>query len=256
MAINEIMDSPGPEKLQEVDVQYSSTPKTKLATGIDILDRNLNGGIPLGSLVYFSAYPMSMPDVFMYELSTPRKTYYFTTDKDPRHIVRNMVELDFEHSNVEFIDVHDYYYNKLLSSEKDKQIAASKTIQYMNEYLDMIKYNGEKNITIILDSFSFLLDISSDMDTLKRLLDKIYDIVDTNESVCYLMIVKGAHAEPVESRIQNWCDVIFDIDLERKGDKIVNKLTLPKIRGMAPLVEYIKFKVTDRITIDTSRDIA
>lgn len=228
----------------------------RLPTGVDILDRNLNGGLPCGALVYFSANPKSMPEVFLYELSTPRKTYYITTHKNPRYIKRNMKELDFESPGMEFINLHEEYYHKILPATSDRQAASKKLAQYMNDWLDGLKKKKEDNFTIIFDNFSFLIDLGIEKDTLKRMLDKVYDIISDGNSICYLMIVKGMHHEAVENHIQYWCDVIFDIDLERKGDKIVNKLTLPKIRGMNPITDYIKFKVTDRITIDTSRDIA
>jgi KaiC/GvpD/RAD55 family RecA-like ATPase len=229
---------------------------TRLPTGVDILDRSLNGGLPSGSLVYFSANPKSMPEVFLYELTIPRKTYYITTHKNPRYIRRNMKELDFEGPGMEFIDLHTEYYKKILPNVADRKEASKKLILFLDDWLESLRKSGDKNFTIIFDNLSFLIEQGNEKDTLKRVLDSIYDILNDTNSICYLMIVKGMHHESLENHIQYWCDVIFDIDLERKGDKIINKLTLPKIRGMSPITDYIKFKVTDRISIDTSRDIA
>ncbi len=228
----------------------------RLPTGVGILDKSLSGGLPGGSLVYFSANPKSTPEVFLYELTTPRKTYYITTYKNPRYIKRNMGELDFNSEGIEFVDLHHEYYQKILPAAADKQAASKKLVQYLDGWLDGLIKDREENFTIIFDSFSFLVHMGIDTDSLKHLLDKTYDVISEGDSICYLMMVKGMHHESVENHIQYWCDVIFDIDLERKGDKIINKLTLPKIRGMPPITDYIKFKVTDRITIDTSRDIA
>jgi archaellum biogenesis ATPase FlaH len=238
------------------ELQVATEQKRLLSTGVDILDRNLNGGLPSGALVYFSANPKSVPEVFLYELSTPRKTYYITTHKNPRYIKRNMKELDFDPLGIEFVNLHEEYYHKILSGTADRPAAAKKLVHYMNDWLDCLKNDNDDNFTIIFDNFSFLVDLGIDTDSLKHMLDKVYDIISEGNGICYLMMVKGMHHESVENHIQYWCDVIFDIDLECKGDKIINKLTLPKIRGMNPITEYIKFKVTDRITIDTSRDIA
>ena len=244
------------ESLFNNDDRPQAIEKGRLPTGIDILDRNINGGLPVGALVYFSADPKSMPEVFLYELSTPRKTYYITTHKSPRYIKRNMDELDFKCDNVEFIDLHHEYYNKLLSASSDRNVAAKKLVAYIIGWLDGLKKKKDRGFTIIFDSFSFFVELGIDIDTLKRLLDEVYEVINERDSICYLMMVKGMHHESVENRLQYWCDVIFDIDIERKGDKIANKLALPKIRGMTPVTDYIKFKVTDRITIDTSKDIA
>ena len=82
---------------------------SKVSTGIPLLDDILKGGIFPGSVVCFIADPMSMVEVFLYQMASVRKTYYFTTTRHPEYIKRNMEDLDFDLQNVEFVDVYSKF---------------------------------------------------------------------------------------------------------------------------------------------------
>jgi hypothetical protein len=51
-------------------------------------------------------------------------------------------------------------------------------------------------------------------------------------------------------------DVVFDLQTDTSGSQIINRLAVPKFRGGRALEDTIKLKLTDGVTIDTSRDIA
>jgi len=60
-------------------------------TGITILDIRLDGGLPEGSLVCVYANPISMPEVFLYQFASVKKTYYFNTSRPAQYIQRNII---------------------------------------------------------------------------------------------------------------------------------------------------------------------
>jgi KaiC/GvpD/RAD55 family RecA-like ATPase len=231
-------------------------PPNRLSTGLSILDRTLNGGIPKGSLVYFSAEPITQPEIFLFEFTIPRKTFYFTTDRSEENLKRHMSELNFSYDQIEFIDIRQEYYDNIYLTSTEPGEGERRLYELIDSRLDYIYSTGESNYTIIFDHFSLLIDMNIDVHALKNLLHKIYEMNKARESTCILFMLKGVHDRRTEIIFQNVCDVIFDVDLERKGDKMSSKLSIPKIRGIPPVIDYIRFKVSDRVYIDTSRDIA
>ena len=228
----------------------------RLQTGLAILDRTLNGGLPKGSMVYFSAEPIAQPEIFLFEFTTPRKTFYFTTDKSAFNIERHMSEIAFSYEQIEFFDVREEFYGNILNTSAEPGEAERRLIEFIDSKIDYIYTSGESNFTLVFDNFSFLIDLGIDVHTLKSLLHKIYEMDKERESTCYLFVLKGVHDRRVEILFQNVCDVIFDVEVEKKGDKMSSKISIPRVRGIPPILEYIRCKVSDRIYIDTSRDIA
>ncbi len=229
-------------------------------TGIYVLDRNLGGGLPISSMVYFTADPRSMSEVFLYQFTQSRKTYYFTTSRKPKYVQQDIMNLNFNPYNIVFIDVYsEYYYTPLgdMIDNVGNEFVDSKIVEFTEYNLLNIQNEAkEEPVNIIFDNFSFFMGLNVNPGLLKRLTNLLYETTKETNSLTYLYGLKGSHDTTVENDVLNAADVIFDVDIERKADKMISKLAIPKIRGMIPNAELIKFNVGEGVQIDTSRDIA
>lgn len=113
---------------------------------------------------------------------------------------------------------------------------------------------GDDN-RIIIDNFSFYIDLIDDRDKIRRLLNQIYEITSGTNSVCYLYIFKDTHRKDVENMIVSKSDVVFDLDVVVSGDNITNLLIVSKIRGRIAPTKRMKVHIKDRITLDTSQEV-
>lgn len=230
------------------------------STGITILDRNIGGGLPFGSMVYISAPPSCMAEIFLYQFTQSRKTYYFTTNRRPKYILKDILNLSFEATNIIFIDVYSEYFltpSGEMIDNVGNEYADVKLLEFIEYNLKNIRNNSQnEEINLIFDDFSFFMNLHVNPGLIKRLMNIIYEVSKESDALTYLYGLKGSHSEHMENEILNSADVIFEISIDRGSDKIVNKLAIPKIRGMLPNIEVIKFKVCNGIQIDTSKDIA
>jgi len=73
-----------------------------------------------------------------------------------------------------------------------------------------------------------------------------------------IAVLHAMRSDPPANRglTEHMADVVFDLRTDTSGSQIVNRLAVPKFRGGSALEETIKLKLTDGVTIDTSRDIA
>src|SRR6056297_1323957 len=62
----------------------------RLRTGIDVLDRKLDGGIPAGSIVALTAQPASQAELFLYELTATRGTLWLSLDRTAESVVASI----------------------------------------------------------------------------------------------------------------------------------------------------------------------
>lgn len=229
-------------------------------TGISVLDRTLGGGLPSGSVVYISADAKSMAEVFLYQFTQSRKTYYFSNERRPSYVIRDINNLGFETDNTMFVDIYSEYYITPQGDMVDNignEFVDTKIVEFTEYNLKKLLAEEEGNdINLIFDSFSFYMNLHVNSGIIKRLLNIIYEATKTLNCVTYLYGIKNGDDEKYETDILKSCDVIFDIEIEKTADKITNRLSVPKIRGRTPTTEMIKFKIGNGVQIDTTKDIA
>lgn len=228
-------------------------------TGISILDHTLGGGLPSGSVVYICADAKSMAEVFLYQFTQARKSYYFSTGRRPLYVSHDIESFGFKTNNTVFVDIYSEYYISPHGEMVDNvgnEFVDAKILEFTEHNLEKILMEAEKDINIIFDSFSFYLNLKVNAGKIKRLINIIYEATKSLNCISYLYGLKDTHETNLENDILKSCDVIFDVELEKNTDNISNRFSIPKIRGRVPTTEMIRFKVGDGVQIDTTKDIA
>ncbi|GFO97780.1 hypothetical protein ig2599ANME_1990 [groundwater metagenome] len=244
----------------QVEISEDNIPEQLTrSTSISILDRTIGGGLPSGSVVYIYADSKSMAEVFLYQFTQARKTYYFSTERRPAYVLRDIKNYGFMTDNVTFVDIYSAYYitpHGEMVDNVGNEFVDAKVVEFTEGNLNRILTQEESDINIIFDSFSFYLNLNVNPGVIKRLINIIYETSKQLNCLSFLYGIKDSHKNNIENDILKACDVIFDVELEKTGDKIVNRLSIPKLRGRVPTMEMVKFKVGEGIQIDTTKDIA
>ncbi|MFB6101297.1 MAG: RAD55 family ATPase [Haloplanus sp.] len=204
----------------------------RLPTGISVLDRQLGGGIPPGSILLLSADPASQSESLLYEIAAARGTLYVTTVRSEQ-AVRDAI--DRYRGGIDRLSVRD-----------------------AGDYPPID--NATRLVKDLPESANLLVDVvdpleDTDPTRYRRFLNDLQTHMVNTGSIAVLHAMHGDDT-PNRALTKHMADVVFDLRTDTSGSQIVNRLAVPKFRGGGALEETIKLKLTDGVTIDTSRDIA
>lgn len=204
----------------------------RLPIGIDALDRELDGGVPAGSVVAYTAPPASQSELLLYELTTTRPTLYLSTDR-----TEDAVADSFRRASCPTGDPMIRY----VSNETPLENA-------WRQFRDL--GNGENLIIDPCDALE-----RTERSRYQNFLNELHNHVQNTGSVAVLHCLTGENPE-LRSVTEHMADVIFALRQEVKGTDLETRLAVPKFRGGFALSETIKLELSDRVRVDTSRDIA
>jgi KaiC/GvpD/RAD55 family RecA-like ATPase len=205
----------------------------RLTTGIHVLDRQLDGGIPAGSIVFLGADPASQSELFLYELTAVRGTLYLTTLRSAAAVHDAVGRTAGTTGNPTVRDIGG-------GAPLD---AANRLIRELPE-----------GANLIVD----VVDVLEETET-PRYREFLNELQTHMVNTGGLTVLHGLKADdvPLNRRYtQHMADVVFDLQTKVDGSEIVNRLAVPKFRGGRAPDETIKLRLSERVTVDTSRDIA
>jgi KaiC/GvpD/RAD55 family RecA-like ATPase len=206
----------------------------RLRTGIDVLDRKLDGGIPAGSIVALTAQPASQAELFLYELTATRGTLWLSLDRTAESIVSSI--------------------------EQTPTNTGDPTVRHVSGEAPLD--NAGKLVSALPESSNLIVDPLDVLEAqephsrFRAFMNDLQTHIVNTESLAILHCLDGRDVPPLRDTTEHFADVVFQLKTRTMGDEVENKLAIPKFRGGRAPKDIIKLDLVEQVNIDTSRDIA
>lgn len=205
----------------------------RLDTGIDVLDRKLEGGIPPGSIIAFTAPPASQSELFLYQLTAARGSLYLTTQRTDQ-AVKDAIEATAAPTG----------------SPTVRDVTGSEPLDQANKLIRALP----EGANLILDPINVLE--RREASRYQNFLNDLQNHMVNTGSIAVLHCLDGETVPDNRPTTEHMADIVFDLTTTVRGTDLENRLSVPKFRGGQALTETIKLELRDQVEIDTSRDIA
>jgi len=205
----------------------------RLPTGVEVLDRKLDGGIPAGSSVALCAEPASQAELLVHELTATRGTLYVSLGRTEEAVTESL--------------------------ERSPTRVGEPTVRHITG--DAPIDNAAKLVGALPESSNLIvepIDIleRGGVDRYRNFLNRVQNHMTNTQGLALLYCLSGEHVPEGRDLTRHMADVVFELKTDTRGDEVENRLVVPKFRGGRAPAEVIKLELQESVTIDTSRDIA
>lgn len=205
----------------------------RLSTGIEVLDRKLDGGVPKGSIVTLSAPPASQAELLLYEFTSARRTLYLSTDRDETAVADALERAPGR-----------------TGSPDVRRVPGDAPLDHSQRLFRRLPENSN----LIIDPIDLLE--KREESRYRNFLNDLQNHLHNTEGVAILHCLDGRSVPDARDLTEHVADVVFQLHTEYSGDAVETRLAVPKFRGGRALPETIKLELSESVSIDTSRDIA
>ena len=206
----------------------------RLRTGIEVLDRKLDGGIPAGSIVALTAQPASQAELFLYELTATRGTLWLSLDRTAESVIASI--------------------------EQTPANTGDPTVRHISGEAPLD--NAGKLVSALPETSNLIVDPLDVLEAqephsrFRAFMNDLQNHIVNTGSLAILHCLDGHDIPMLRDTTEHFADVVFQLKTRTTGDEVENKLAIPKFRGGRAPNDVIKLDLVEQVSIDTSRDIA
>ena len=206
----------------------------RLRTGIDVLDRKLDGGIPAGSMVALSAPPNSQAELFLYELTATRGTLWLSLNRTAEAVTDSIETTPTE-----------------TGDPTVRHISGEAPLDNAGKLVSALPETSN----LIVDPLD-VLESQEPPSRFRSFMNDLQNHIFNTNSLAILHCLEGRSVPPLRDTTEHFADVVFHLQTDITGDEVENRLSIPKFRGGRAPSDTIKLNLVEEVKIDTSRDIA
>lgn len=232
----------------------------RLSTGVDTLDRRLDGGLNPGDLVAIVTSPATQSHALIAQLMRERSTLYMTTLRSA-----GAVESDFEsleHSE-QTVVVEDVGRGASMDNEFMHELTGSRTYSVMSMtddgllddvYESIQRIDGRGNV--VIDPMN-PLERTGDRKAYQEVLDELKTTMIRTGSIGVMHCITLNEPPAFRETTLMVADAVWELDIRSVANNDVEfQLRIPKNRSGAAVLEEITLLVgNDRVYVDDSRNI-
>lgn len=237
-----------------------------ISTGIEKLDRLLEGGVPNGFTTVLLGSPGSSTEILVKQIATAGDVVYITTEETKDEIVDTMNRFGWNIPKIDFVDISSKYYSTVLEGEKRRvsiyeqrsklklkeliELGSSgmpNTVTADEDYLAVLS-NKIKDVSIgelmIINSLDFFLSQYRQEDVLKTIYAaKVSNL--RNKGALIIVMTKGVHGELFERKMEGLADCVLELDVIQKGSSFERYLSVKKMRNYAKKIGIARYVIDD-----------
>jgi KaiC/GvpD/RAD55 family RecA-like ATPase len=239
------------------------TDKEFISTGIEKLDKLLEGGIPRGFTTLILGTPGSSIEILSKQLATVGDVLYFTTEETKDEVLETMGRFGWNPPEINFIDIASKYSKSVLTGELKRvsiyeqrsklklkeliEIGSSgmpPTIKGEEDFLAILsnKIKTAASKKIIIDSLDFFLSQYSQDEVIRTIhAAKISNL--QNRGALFIIMTRGIHGDVFERKMEGIADCVLELEVLQKGSTFERFLSVKKMRNYAKKIGIARYGI-------------
>ena len=234
-----------------------------ISTGIEKLDKLLEGGTPKGYAILILGTPGSSIEILAKQLATIGDILYFTTEETEVEILDTIKRFGWDREKIEIVDIATEYSKGVLSGEQRRvsvyeqrskiklkeliEIGSSgmpHTAKGEQDFLAILsdKIKNSKCEKIIINSLDFFLNQYSQEEVIKTIhAAKVSNF--QNKSVMFMIMTRGIHGDIFERKMEGIADCVLELEVLQKGSNFERFLAVKKMKNYAKKIGIARYAI-------------